>query len=124
MAEGKKRHGCLTAWLVLMIVASSLSALMYLFASDRIRQNLPNAPAWAFPALVVLCAGNVVFSVALFQWKKWGFFGCIATSILAVAVNLAVGVGIVHVILGLAGTAILYGVLQIGGEKKGWAQLG
>jgi hypothetical protein len=41
----------------------------------------------------------------------------------AFALNLAIGVSIPQAIMGLAGIAILYGVLQIGGENKGWAQL-
>ncbi len=123
MSEGKQRHGCFTAWLVLMIVVNSLTALMFLFGSAAIRQNLPNAPAWTFPVLAVGCIINVVCSIALFQWKKWGFFGCIASSILAFVVNLAIGLNIIQALLGLFGVAILYGVLQIGKEKKGWNQL-
>jgi hypothetical protein len=38
-------------------------------------------------------------------------------------VNLTIGVNIAQGILGLAGVAILYGVLHIGNEKKGWTQL-
>ena len=66
---------------------------------------------------------NIVCAVALFQWKKWGFFGFVATSILALGLNLTIGLNIFQVILGLAGIAILYGVLQIGNERKGWTQL-
>lgn len=123
MSEGKQRHGCLTAWLVLMIIVNALAALLYLFGSAVIRQNLPNEPAWTFPVLAVGCIINIVFSIALFQWKKWGFFGFIATSIVAFVVNLAVGLNIIQALLGLLGIAILYGVLQIGKEKKGWDQL-
>jgi hypothetical protein len=58
MAEEKKRHGCLTAWLVLMIV-----------------------------------------------------------------LNLYVGVDIIRSLLGLVGVLLLFGVLHIGNENKGWPQL-
>ncbi len=123
MGDAKQRHGCLTAWLVLMIIANSLVALMYLFASRAIMQKWPNAPVWAWPLLTVLSLGNVVCSVALFQWKKWGFFGFVGTSILTLVVNLTIGVKIAQALLGVLGAAILYGVLQIGKEKKGWTQL-
>jgi hypothetical protein len=123
MNEGKQRHGCLTTWLVLMIIANSLTAVMYLFASDAIRKNLPNAPVWVFPILAVGGIFNVVCAIALFRWKKWGFFGFVATTILAFIFNLMIGLNIVQVILGLVGLAIMYWVLQIGKEKKGWTQL-
>lgn len=123
MAEGKSRHGCLTAWLVLMIIANSASALMYLLGSDAIRQALPNAPGWAFPVLIVFSLFNLVCAIALFQWKKWGFWGFCVSSVVALVVNLSIGLGIGPAVGGLIGVALLYGVLQIGKENKGWPQL-
>jgi len=123
MSDGKQRHGCLTAWLVVMIIANSATALMYLLGSAAIKQNFPSAPGWTFPVLAVMGIVNVVCAVVLFQWKKWGFFGFIATSAVTFMVNLMVGLNIMQALLGLAGFAILYGVLQIGKEKKGWTQL-
>jgi hypothetical protein len=121
--DPKQRHGCLTAYLVAMLVLNSLAALLYIVGVGFIKQSLPNAPAWTFPVLAAAATLNVVFAVALLRWKKWGFFGFVATSTLALCVNLTIGVNIAQVILGLAGIAILYGVLHIGNEKKGWTQL-
>lgn len=123
MNEGKQRHGCLTAWLILMIIVNAATALFYLLGSAAIKQNFPSAPVWTFPVLAVVGIANVVCAVALFQWKKWGFFGFIATSIIAFVVNLTVGVNIVQASIGLVGVALLYGVLQIGKERNGWLQL-
>lgn len=123
MPEAKQRHGCLTAYLVAMIVLNSITALIYIFGTDFIKKGVPNAPTWTLPVLAVGGILNVVFAVALFRWKKWGFFGFVAMSILALCVNLTIGLNIFQIILGLAGIAILYGVLQIGNENKGWTQL-
>jgi hypothetical protein len=123
MADVKSRHGCLTAWLVLMIIANSATALMYLLGSGAIRQTLPNMPGWAFPVLIVMSLFNLVCAIALFQWKKWGFWGFCASSIVALVVNLSVGLGIVSALSGLLGLLLLYGVLHIGKENKGWPQL-
>jgi hypothetical protein len=106
-----------------MIIANSLTALIYVIASGRIKSSFPNAPAWTMPILAVASIANIVFAVALFQWKKWGFFGFVATAALALAINLKLGINIGQILLGLLGVAILYGVLQIGKEKKGWTQL-
>lgn len=123
MSEVKQRHGCLTTWLVLMIVINSVTALMYLFGSEMIGKSLPSAPGWMFPVLAVASLFNVACAVALFKWKKWGFYGFVVTSVVALVVNLMLGIGPLQSVLGLVGLAILYGVLQIGGEKKGWSQL-
>jgi len=123
MADGKNRHGCLTAWLVLMIIANSATALMYLFGSGAIRQTLPNMPGWAFPVLIVTSLFNLVCATALFQWKKWGFWEFCATGVVALVVNLSVSLGIGPALGGLLGVLLLYGVLHIGKENKGWPQL-
>jgi len=106
-----------------MIVANSLTALMYLFGSDTLKESLPTAPSWTFPVLAVLCVFNLICSIALFKWQKWGFWGFLATSVVALFVNFALGIGIAQSLLGLLGVALLYAVLQIGKENKGWPQL-
>jgi len=120
----KQRHGCLTAWLILMLIANSATALLYLFSGAAIASKLPHIPpSWLFPLLIVFALFNVVCAIALFQWKKWGFWGFLLTSVVAVFANLSAGLGIGLALLGLIGIAILYGVLQIGNENKGWPQL-
>ena len=121
--EGRKRHGCLTAWLILMIVANSGTALMYLLGSAAIRGRLPNAPGWAFPVLIVFSLFNLLCSIALLQWKKWGFWGFCVSAVVALVVNLSCGLGIVAILGGLIGVLVLYGVLNIGKENRGWPQL-
>jgi hypothetical protein len=122
-ATAKQRHGCLTAFLILMIIANSILALIYLFGSGTIAATLPDAPKWVFPALGVACILNVVFAVALFAWKRWGFYGFAAMSVLSIVINMFIGLGVGQSFSGLIGVAVLYGVLQIGGDRKGWAQL-
>lgn len=119
----KQRHGCLTAWLILMIVANSLSALMYLFARNLIMDAAPGAPGWTFPVYAVLGIVNVVCAIALARWKKWGFYGFVVTTVAGMVINIAVGAEIMQIVFGLVGIVILFGVLQIGRENKGWPQL-
>jgi hypothetical protein len=121
--ESKQRHGCLTAYLVTAIIFNALTALIYLFAAGTVKRGFPNSPAWTLPVLVMAGILNVVCACALFQWKKWGFFGLVATSILATCVNLMIGVNIFQAIFGLLGLGILYAALQIGKETNGWTQL-
>jgi hypothetical protein len=121
MSDGKQRHGCLTAWLVLMLIGNA-GLVGFLLAIAAIKQRIPTG--WAFPVSAVIGVMNVVFVVAIFRWKKWGFVGLVLTSILAFVLNLMFGFGIGRSLLGLMGPAILYGVLQLGKERKGWTQLG
>ena len=110
----KSRHGCVTAWLVLMIIANSLTGLIYLLVPENISKLLPGeVPSLFFLVLGLIGISNVVFSMALFRWKLWGFYGFIVSSLAAFVINVYIGLGTGQAIFGLAGIAILYGILQI-----------
>ena len=123
MLQEKKRHGCLTAYLVLAIIANSATALLYLFGAEAIKRSTPNIPDWAFPVLIVLVLFNLACAIALLRWKKWGFWGLVASAVVTVGVNLKIDLGLSSAIVGLLGVLLLYGVLQIGKDNKGWPQL-
>lgn len=122
MNKQKKRHGCLRVWLGLMLISNLTVVLIYIF-NNTARENYPNAPVWTFPILTLGGILNIVFIIALFRWKKWGFWGSVVTYVLSFIVNLLVGVNIIQALLGLSGLVILFGVLQIGKGNRGWSQL-
>lgn len=121
----KQRHGCLTAWLIFMIISNSLTSILYLFAGDMVSQNFPGGISnLMLIFLGILGIGNVVFSVLLFKWMKLGFWGFLVTTIGALIINLSVGLGIGQSLAGLLGVAILYGVFQIKKDNvSGWDNL-
>ena len=121
--QEKERHGCLTAYLVLAIIANSATALLYLFGAAAIKRSTPNIPDWAFPVLIVLVLFNLACAIALLRWKKWGFWGLIVSAVVTLGINLTIGLGLSSAIVGLLGVVILYGVLQIGRHNRGWPQL-
>jgi hypothetical protein len=123
MADETSRHGCLTAFLVVGIAANTIVILMYTLGSAAMQAIQPNLPNWALPVLVGLGICNIAFFLAVFRWRRWGFYGFIATSVIAVIVNLSIGLSVVSSLLGLSGAAILYWVLQMGGQNNGWRQL-
>lgn len=107
MPESKQRHGCLTAFLIFITIANAGTALFYLLRADVIRSNLPGMPGWAIPLLIALAIFNLACAVALFNWKKWGFWGFCASGAVVFVVNLTIGVGIGPALAGLIGIAIL-----------------
>lgn len=62
-------------------------------------------------------------TIALFKWKKWGFWGFAVSGFAILVVGIAGGYGIGNSLPGLIGLAVLYSVLHIGKENKGWPQL-
>lgn len=120
----KQRHGCLTVWLILMVAANSVAALGYALTAGASKHSLPHlGTAWTRPILAGIGVANVIFCIALFTWKKWGFFALVACTVVTFVFNLAIGLSVGRAFLGLLGPAVLYGVLQIGDQNKGWTQL-
>jgi hypothetical protein len=115
----KQRHGCLTATLLSMVVINSLTAIVSLF----LNRNGSSLASWVFLSASVMGLFNVVCAIALFYWKKWGFWGFCASSILTLILNVSAGVRTGPALLGILGPLFLFGVLQIGNGNKGWPQL-
>lgn len=123
MSDEKKRHGCLTAWLILMIIANAATAFLYFTGGALVAAAVPSGNSALILVLGVIGLANVAFAIALFMWKKWAFWGFCGCSVITMIINIILGLGIGQSVGGLLGAAILYGVLQIGGDNKGWDQL-
>jgi hypothetical protein len=106
-----------------VIIANSATALIYLFGAAAIKRSAPNMPDWAFPVLIVLVLFNLGCAIALLRWKKWGFWGLVGSAVVTLGVNLTIGLGLSSAIVGLLGVLLLYGVLHLGKDNKGWPQL-
>ncbi len=81
--SGRQRGGCLSAWLVLVMGANGLGALLVL------GQAAQSASAADTCLVLALSIGNVVFAAALWNWKKWGAYGLAASFALVFLLGLA-----------------------------------
>ena len=111
----KERHGCVTAWLILMIIVNSIAALFYfllLYSRNEFQPQL-QIPDSILVILGVFSVFNVIFSFLLFNWKKIGFTGFAFTALIVFFINMYMGLAITQSIMGLLGIAILYAILQI-----------
>ena len=119
--DDKKRHGCLTACLILMILGSVLTILGNLSAAF-LDAPIQIAPSWVYLMMAVGGLLNIVSLVAVFKWNKWGFWLFTITALFVFCINLYSGAGIVPSLIGLTGVAFLLGALFVG-DKNGWSQL-
>lgn len=115
----KKRHGCLTTWLILIIIANIVITFIDI---GLILSDMDEYPGWAIPVDVIIVVWVVVCAIAIFMWKKWGFYGFVGSAVIQAIVSIIVGnyFGIAQPFIAVA---FLYGVLQIGKDNKGWPQL-
>jgi hypothetical protein len=117
----KQRHGCLTAFLILMIIANSLVSINYV-VNLFISGSSGNTGTWFLLAFIIIGLCSVLCAILLFRWRKIGFWAYCGLGALAIILNLALGAGIIS-FTSLVSIAVLYGVLQIGKANKGWPQL-
>ena len=124
--SNKQRHGCLTAYLVVILIMNVGTLAFYMVGKNALQSadtGVPPIPDWAFITLVALGIGNIICIGALFRWKIWGFWGIACLAVGALLVNLQLGFSLTEVVSGLSGVVILYFVLNIGRDNKGWPQL-
>jgi uncharacterized membrane protein len=120
----KEHHGCVTAWLILLIVGNSIAALLILI-SVFFKNRYSNISMPVQIIMALLAIANIVFVLQLFRWKKIGFTGYTATTVIAIVIHLFVGdSSITQLIFGVLSIAILYAILQIKkNEKSAWEEL-
>src|SRR5436190_21747036 len=105
-------------------IGNFATTLFYLLGREAIKRSSPqHIPDWAFPVLIAVCLFNLVCVIALFRWKKWGFWELVVSAAVALGVNVAIGLGPLAAIGGIVAVFPVYGLLQIGKENKGWSQL-
>ena len=122
----KKRHWCLFAYLVLILVAYTLLAFVYFITPSYLYELafMSGYPDWFLYAMGILAVLYVISAFAVLRWKKWVFWLFTLTAFVPFCVNLYSGMFAIYSLLSeFIVVAILYGVLQIGGDKKGWSQL-
>ena len=123
-ANEKKRHGCVTAYLIFLLIFNSGIALLYLTSSNELKSDYPNWPEWVIDMWIPESIFNLVCTVALLKWKKWGFWGFTGSSCYGFIISLYIGASMVAAFWdSCLFLVILYGVLQIGNDNKGWTQL-
>jgi hypothetical protein len=101
-----------------MMIINPLVAILYLAAGSTIAKNLPDAPAWAIPVLGIFCIVNFAGAIALWRWKRWGFYAFVVSALVALVVNIMIGIPLVQVVWGPLGVVILYALL-----RRVWDQL-
>jgi len=120
----KKRHGCLTAWLILSIAFNLFFIFGYLSGAGVSVVPGAASPQWAVPVLVLLLILEIICVAALFSWKKWGFWGFCAVNIAGLGVDFFLSINLLWPIVTVViGIFLLYAVLNIGQKDKGWNRL-
>ena len=121
----KKRHGCLTAWLIYLIIAYSFSTILYLFKTNELSKNVQYQISENM-MLINVSVGilGIVFSILLFKWVKFGFWGIFTISIILAVIKIINDEKITSPIIILVCLVVLYALLQLKKDNiSGWKNL-
>ena len=107
----KERGGCLTAFLIFVIFANIVSLIMVCgkYSNFEDESYLYENPGLVETVLIVagvVQLGIFISAVALWNWKRWGYYGLIVGYLLGMGANLVIG-NILGLIGGIVGLVIL-----------------
>jgi hypothetical protein len=118
-----ERQGLLAVYLIFKIVVAAGVLGIYILTADDIAARSPHPPRWILALFSITSFASILAAVAIFRWMKWGFYLSCALALIAFPINLALHVSFGRAFGGLLGPVILYGLLQLGGEKRAWFYL-
>jgi hypothetical protein len=113
---GTKTHGFVTAWLIFALLSNTIACLIYLLTAKKMLLIL-NTTLTVVVILIITSALNAAFAIMVLSRKKMGFYGLTITTAIAFFININIGISLAKSLIGLAGFAILCGILQI--KKNG-----
>lgn len=123
--EGNGRHGCLTIWLLILLLWNLVLVLTYT-GCNMVQWfgDIGEPFGWYFPIMIGLAVASLVCVMAIFRWRKWGFWGLLIISAVKIVLEVIAGGTGFSVLSGVViSMLILYAVLHIGRTNKGWPQL-
>jgi len=88
----KKRGVLLSAWLIIILIASFIGFLSFFVNSfdNSFSVEHPNIPLWTFYFMGLISFSYIIFSILIFLWKKWAIFAISISTIIAFLINIMV----------------------------------
>jgi hypothetical protein len=107
----RKRGGCLTAWLILIMVGNAFGGIIWLLIGEQYKLKPLEILLLVFISFAVSW-----FALVVLSWKKWGFYGILAAMVIITALNATSGAPLVNILAevarNLASVAILFALLR------------
>lgn len=119
----KRLHWALVAFLLIVIVLAALFLLANGFLLWRLERRGPADTPVLLVVTTLRCAADIIFAIALFNRRRWGFYGIVVTTIVGAFEIAFAGDGVVRSLSALLRVPLLYWLLNLGGSRKAWPRL-
>jgi hypothetical protein len=107
-APDKERGGCLTAYLVFLMIGAVVSGLRFLTLSSDETNNISSD---FLIILIAVVLAHIACIVGLWNWKRWGYYGLLLSYGIGFVVGLLAN-ELSSVVGGLVGGLILLTLMQ------------
>jgi hypothetical protein len=110
-----KRSGCLTTFIIVLIVLYALGALGAFLSGPILSGLMPEYTTNTSYSIIsgVLSLLNIIFLIGVWKYKKWGFYGFVAISVLNIIISIFLTSSIItSLISGLIFPLILYFLIK------------
>ena len=115
--EKKSRGGCLTAYLILLIIVEVVGIIGTIRLLSLDKSSLPPEiasvmnfdPITSYVSIIVSVLG-LIAAILIFMWKKWGVYLYVASIVINVVVTFLTNPDTKSVIYSLVGAAIGLGI--------------
>jgi predicted amidophosphoribosyltransferase len=103
----KKRGGCLTIWLLLIIIFSLAGLGSFLGLTISNPYALEFNIRWLRPAFVIISVVSFICAIVTFRMKKWGFYGLLFASLAGMVLIYLMHAPVYAIIISIIGILIL-----------------
>ena len=110
MENYKERHGCVSAWLWIVIVANLCFCIYYFMTMLDSESSL----SFGYGLLSALSVSLILGAILLMRWSRCGFYLMIVASLLTLVVNhFLLEIEVAYSIHGILGILFWWAILQI-----------
>lgn len=113
-SEGKKRGGCLTAFLVVYIALMIISVIAGFFSKNSLLMK--GAATWAIAASDIFRVVIIIGGIGTLIWRKWGVYlfaaGCTALTVLSIFTESG-GLKPINLGASIIGLIVVVGILAL-----------
>lgn len=121
--ENYKKRNVIVAILLSLFLAADFYILSTILDSNSNNDviDLTEKLNYCYVVFTIL---DLFFTIFLFKWKKWAFWGTLTISVITFLLNLYTGVEIITSLFGLSGIILLFALLQLKCKNvSGWENL-
>jgi hypothetical protein len=103
---GRRRGLLLTGYLVLSLVINLFFLVVYMVGAPTAQSAL-SYPVWAPPLFILCGAANALFTLAIWNWRRWALWGLAIAALVTLLVSLGAGIPIYLAWVQAAGVLLL-----------------